>query len=282
MILKVETADGKQSASLLYSPPPPALPGNAAAQARKPVPIVIRDFRQQGDEVSFVVAQGAAVRTFVGTIGSDPKRIRGSLGTDAAAARTVLTATDKDTFTAPERLVRSPAAEAFTSATQLALKSRAIQARARAEKDEEKKAQLLKEAAEALKDADANLPTLYRDVISKFRDEPAAMDVAVALVGLAGKTKAGVEDVAGWVAVVEKQSTLYGPRFAKPVLTQVADTLADAKEYAPIAVRLAEPMVKALKETDRASDQVKYLTILKTALEAAGRTAELKPIEARL
>jgi hypothetical protein len=107
MILKVETVDGKQTASLLYAPPPVVLP-NAQAPARKPASPEIRNFRVQGNTVSFGVAQSGTVRTFVGTAGPDAKRILGSLGTEAAAARAVLTATDKESFTAAERLVRSP------------------------------------------------------------------------------------------------------------------------------------------------------------------------------
>src|SRR5262249_50596165 len=145
-ILKIETTDGKPSASLLYSPPPPAGRGNAGGQARRPAPPTIRNFKQTGPEVSFEIAQANTVRSFVGTVGTDEKRILGSLGTDTAASRAVLAATDKEKFDGEERVARSPAAEAYGKAIQLAIKSAVIRNRARTEKDEEKKAQILKEA----------------------------------------------------------------------------------------------------------------------------------------
>src|SRR4029079_18884628 len=67
LILKVETAEGKSTAALVFQPPPPAGGGNGGGRARRPAPITIRNFKQSGTDVSFEVAQGNAVRSFVGT-----------------------------------------------------------------------------------------------------------------------------------------------------------------------------------------------------------------------
>jgi hypothetical protein len=281
-IVKIETTDGKPSASLLYSPPPPTGRGNAGARAPRVIPITIQNFRQTGNEISFEVAQGNSIRTFVGILGADEKRVLGSLGTDASSTRAVLTTTDKEKFEGEERVVRSPAAEAYANATQLAIKASLIRSRARTEKDEEKKAQLLKEVAAAQKEADANLPGLYRDVLARFKETPATFDAATALVRMAGKTKATADDVIGWVTLIEKQAALYGPRFARQTAIQTADALADETAFAPTALRLIDPVVQAIKDSDKASDQVKLLTVQRTALESLGKIEELKQIVARI
>lgn len=282
MIIKVETKDGKQTASLLFAPPATLPPAQAGGQRRPAPPPEIRDFAVKGNEVSFAVSQNGATRTFVGTVGPDVKRIPGSLGTDTSALRAVLTATDKEKIEAADRVVRSPAAESFLKASQLQLKPQQLQLQARAETNAEKKAELLKEATAAQRAMTTELPKVFRAVIAEHKDTPAAYDAAMALLQNARRDKATLEDVTGWVAIVEKQGAVYGPRFTKPALTTVADTLADVKEFSPIAVRLTEPIVAAIKDSDPASVQVKILTILKTALENAGRGAEAKALEVRL
>ncbi|HEY2783462.1 MAG TPA: hypothetical protein VGJ05_00680, partial [Fimbriiglobus sp.] len=284
-ILKVETKDGVPTATVLFTPTrAQTRGGNPTANPRKPE---VRDFKVSDKTISFTFrlpGRGGATSalTFVGTETSDPKKILGSYGSETSTIRAELTATDKDKLDPKEYLVRSPAADAYSKAIQAQIKPARLQAQARQERDAEKKAQLLKEATEAMKAAETEVPKLYRDVLAHYRNTPAGYDAALALIRSAGKTHATTAEASEWVAVVESQAAMYGPRFATPALTQVADTLADVKVLSPIAVRVIEPMVNELKNSDSATNQVKVLTIYRNALENAGRTPELKPIDERL
>jgi hypothetical protein len=157
-----------------------------------------------------------------------------------------------------------------------------LQIQAQREKDAEKKKELQKQIAEARKAAEEEVPALYREVVAKHADSPAALDAAMFLIRSAARVKLTADEAANLVTLIKKQAAPYGPRFTQANLVQVAELLVAQKGLEAVALSVAEPLVKGLTDGDRANTQVRILTSYKTALEKTGKTAELPPIEARL
>lgn len=274
-IVKVEDKDGKPAASVVFAP--------------KGTEVTIDGFAATGKEVSFSLKMVQTFGTqrlvsqlkFVGTPGKDGKVVLGSLGLDARPMRAKLTATDKTELEARDLTVKTDATDAYLKVMQFQNKAFTFQVRAQQEKDAEKKKELLKQAADARAEVQEKLPGMLRELIAAHPDTAAAADAAMALLRLPqAKLEAG--EAEKLVALIEKEAEPYGPRFAKSAVTQLADALAPRKDAAEVAVKVIAPLAKGLTDADKAADQVKVLTLYKTALENAGKAAEAKAIDSRL
>ena len=277
-IIKTETKDGKLVASVVATPPKVEASISGATATAKELSFTVKTVQtivQNGKEQKF-----ASERKFVAAPGRGTKEILGSLGTDAVSVRAKLTATDKDAIETV--LVRGPAADAMQKAQQLALKANQAKFLVQREKDVEKKKELLAEADDAQKDADEKLPGLYRDVVARHAETSSAFDAANALLAQSAKAKVTVAEGESLTKLILKAAEMYGPRFAKPMATRLADTLVRQKGLEVLALLPLEPIAKALTNKDPASLRFDILTTYRTALEAAGRKDEAKAISTRL
>ncbi|QEL13408.1 Omp28-related outer membrane protein [Limnoglobus roseus] len=272
-IVKAETKDGKLTGSVVFAPP-----RGQAANAPK---LEVRDLAVKGKDVSFATRQGAVEYAFTGTLAADGKEVLGSYGPDARPQRAKLTPTDKDTLTREEQLVRKPA-EAYTKAITAQNRPFILQIQVRQEKDEDKKKELTEQIKAARKDAETEVPKLYRQVLADAATTPAAYDAALALLRAGSKGGVTADEATKLLAVLDKQAAPYGPRFVRTTLVQSADTLSHDKGLAAAAVAASEKITATLTDADTAAFQVQVLSAYVAALENAGQTAKLKEVNAKL
>lgn len=271
-ILKVETKDKVQSASVVFVPKR----GQGAAPK-----LEIRDFKSTAADVSFKVRQLNNDILFVGAVGKDAKLVLGSFGIDPRPQRAKLTATDKEELTAAEANTRTPV-EPYTKAVTAQNKPLVLQFQARQEKDADKKKDILAKIPDARKEAEEQFPKLMWEVIAEHADTPAAYDAAFSLLRSSTKSKVTAEEATKLVAAIDAEAAKYGPRFARAALIQSADVLANDKTLAAVAVPVGEKATKTLTDADPAAFQFDVLSSYKTALDNAGKTDVAKTIEARM
>ena len=277
-ILNTETKDGKLVFSVVATPPKveATISGvNATGKDLSFTVKTVQSFTQNGKEQKF-----ANERKFVAAPVKNAKEILGSLGTDAFPARAKLTATDKDAI--ESALVRGPAADTMQKVQQMALKANQAKFLVQREKDAEKKKELRAAADEAQKEFDEKMPALFREVIAKHGESAAAFDAANVLLAQAAKAQVSPKEAEALTKLILSQAAMYGPRFAKPMATRLAESLVRQKGLEGIALLPIEPIAKGLTDKDAASIQFDILTTYKSALEGAGKATEAKSIGARL
>ena len=279
-ILKVDTKGGKPAATVAFAP--------------ENVETTVKDFVATDSAVSFTLKQvrtfktakgdqkSATELTFVGAPGKDPKLVLGSTGTDRVRTRAKLAATDKTELAANELFVRTKLPEPMTQAQQLNAKVTQAQIAMQREKDADKRKELQKEYAAAAREAAEKSPALYRAVVEKHADSPAALDAALTVLRGAARTKLTPDDAALFVKAVQQHGTPYGPLFVGVTLAPVAETLAGQSGLEAVALAAIEPAAKALADDHPAATQALVLSAYEKALTKAGKAAEAKPVAARL
>ncbi|MFO0804517.1 MAG: hypothetical protein U0791_15505 [Gemmataceae bacterium] len=219
-------------------------------------------------------------RVFVSAPGSSGKVILGSLGTDAFPSRAKLTSTTSEKL--GTLLTKNAAFESMSTIQQMSQKVFIAKNKARVEKDKEKKKEL-REIADALeKETNAKLPDLFRGVVKEHGSESVAFDAAQQLLADSENAKVKLAEAAELTKLILKDAAKYGPRFATPTATRLADGLVRQKGLAAVALIPLDPIVKAMKDTEKLTYQFDVLSTYVKGLEAAGRTDEFKAVEARL
>jgi hypothetical protein len=277
-ILKVEAKDGKPSASVVFSPPNVETTVTDVRSSDSTVAVTVKQVRMLG---------GRPLTTeyaFVGVPGKDPKVILGSTGTDRIRTRARLTATDKEKLEANELTTRIAIPEPMTKAMQLSSKATVAQNNLFREKDAEKRKELQKELTAAVAELNEKQPGLYREVIEKHADSPAAYDAALNVLRSAvrGTAKLTPEDAAKFVKVLQDKAMPHGPLFAGIALAPIAEGLANQKGMEAVAVAAIEPAAKALTDDLPASAQSAVLNAYHTALTKAGKADQAKEIGTRI
>ncbi|MBX9581174.1 MAG: hypothetical protein K2X87_12765 [Gemmataceae bacterium] len=273
-VLKVETKGGTPSAAVVASPPTAAVTVTDFKAADGRLTFTVSELRTLADPKGNLVTRDLGDRTFVA--GPNPAAggpVRGTLGTDRLAGRAVLAPTDGDDLWPADP---SPAARLMRQAQGLANQVALTRNRLRQEKDADRKKELRAEADAAQKAADERVPGLYRAVVGKHPDSPAALDAAVALLRSAEKAKVTPAEAGKLAALVVKQAAPYGPRYSRPAAVELADTLVRSKEFAALALGPIAPVARALTDKDPAATRFDILSTYKAALEAAGKDAEAK------
>lgn len=264
-ILEVVTADGRPKVTVLAVPPRAKLS--------------VKEAKVTGKEIAITFDSGM---TFLGTVGKEPKEIVGNIGNETRLSAARLVPTEKENLTQQDLIVRHPVPELLTKAQQLAFRPLLLRLQAQKETDEDKKKELLNQAGEAQKEAEDKLPGMYREIVSKHPDTPAASDAALILIRSATQSKVTAKEAADLVKQVQKQAEPYGPRFTRLTAIQLADILVHQKGLEAKAVDLIEPIAQKLAESEPAEFQVQILTIFRTALEKGGKAEAAKALDARL
>lgn len=264
-LIKVETKEGKQSASLIAAPP--------RSQ------VAVKDFMSQGKEVVITLSNGM---TFTSASSDPAKSLLGTFANDSFAYRGKLVPTDKTELAPNEVMVRVDAPAAFTKAMTLNNKPMMLRFQAQQEKDADKKKELQEQIPTAQKEADEKVPGLYKEVVEKNSDSPAALDAANNLLGMASKAKIDVAEASKLVKIIEAKAAPFGPHYVRFALMNAANTLLRQKGMETVALEVLEPIYKNLSEKTPASQQQPVLASYLQALKAANKTNELKTVEARL
>lgn len=267
-LLKVEKKDGTLTGSMLAVSP--RLKGDYS----------VKSFAVTGGVVRAVIKAPAGELLFEGVITSDSRKILGSFGTDTQVQPAYLTATDITTLDAKDSL-RTLDVPQMQKAQTLANQALVLRFKAQQTKDAEQRAKLLKEAAEAEKRAQLEVPTLYREVIEKHSDSPAVITAAMNLLRGAAKDKASADEVKKWVNVTNTMAKAHGPRMQRDMHAQIAGILVNQEGQAALALENAKAAERLLDATSSTDQQVRVLNLLATALKKTGSN-EVKAIEARL
>lgn len=278
-LLKAEMKDGKLALTALASPPnietkiTDIRTDKGLSFKLKTIQTVKN--RKTGKDQKF-----AGESVFVAAPGATGKDILGSLGSDQFPNRARLTPTDATEL--KSLLVRGSAAPIAAKVQALQLKVAQAQNAARIEKDEAKKKELKAKVEEAREAADAQLPGLYREAIKDHPETAAAMDYARSLIAMSANAKVTSEEAAALTRLVLNQAETYGPRLARPTAIRLAESLVRQKGLEAVALLPIEPIAKSLTENDPLGFQFDTLTTYRAALDAAGRTGDLKPLDERL
>ena len=276
----VVKVDAKAGTAVVVASPPmtaPAVTDLKAADGK--LSFTLSELRTFTDPKGNLTTFDAGTRTFEAGPPGNGKAVRGSLGTDRFAARAVLAPTDMAEL---GPTARGPAAELFLKAQTLTNRPLIARGKLRQEKDAEKKKELRAEADAAQKAADEQVPGLYRELIEKHGDSPAAVDAALALARMAEKAKVTPAEALDLAKRVTDAAAPYGPRYARTAALDLADTLVRAKGLAGAALGPITPVAQALTEKDPAATRFDILSTYKTALEAAGRNEEAKQVGTKL
>jgi hypothetical protein len=264
-LIKVETKDGKQTASILAVPPR----SNVA----------LKEFKSTGKEVVISLSNGL---TFTSASAGKDKSILGSFAFDTTFYRAKLSPTDKEEITANEANVRVTVPKEFTQAITLNNKPQMLRFQAQREQDADKKKEIQDQIPNAQKEAEEKVPGLYKEVLEKHSDSPAALDAANALLNMAAKAKLDATEAGKLVKIIETKARPYGPGYVKFITMQTANTLLRQKGLESVALEVLEPIYKSLSEKTPASVQQPILASYAQALKASNRSGELKSVEARL
>jgi hypothetical protein len=271
---------GKPDAAVVFSP--------ANVDTR------LSDFKVTDSTISFTLHQTQKRQNrsfttemeFIGVIGKDSKLILGSSGAngigDRFRSRAKLEATDKTEMAASELTQRQELPEPMKKAQELNASMFTLQNQMMRERDADKKKELQEKFAEASKKAREESAGLYREVIQKHAESPAALDAAMNLIRQAGQSQMSADEAKNITALIQKHSEAYGPAFQSVELMQVSAALLAAKGLDESALAAAATSANALNEALPASIQDRVLNNYKMALEKNGKTGEAKALEPRL
>jgi len=263
-ILKVETKDGKATATKIASAP------NA--------PFELVSFDLKGDVASVKLKIGTRPLAFSGKIQPDGKSFRGEFGDDKLISRGFFTATDADKIDESFQASMPKAPESYTNALKIANAAAQLKFKARQAKDVDEKAKLLKEANEAQEKADKEAPAAWKAVIAAEKKSPYAVMAAQNLIQTAIRTKADAKDVTAWIAMVEGEASGFGPRLAETATLSVTETLATDKTYAEIVLPSFEKVLAKSSDKDPLASQSKLLKTAAKVYKGAGKAEALKMV----
>lgn len=278
-LLKVETKNGTSSISVLATPP--TIEASASdVKSDHGLSFTLKRTQTIKDRTTGKERKLSGEGLFVAATGKDAKIIFGSFGSEQRPMRAKLTATTTDklaTF-----VTRSPAAGEVAKITSLGNAPFLLRNQAAREKDAGKKKELRAEAVAAQEKADAQLPDLYRQIITKHPEADAALDAALNLLRSAEKYKVTPDEAAQLAALVEKLAAPYGTRYSRPTFISLAETLVRQRGLEKVALGPIAPVAKGLTDKDPLQFQFDTLTTYKAALEGAGKSDEVKTVTARL
>ncbi|MFO0849365.1 MAG: hypothetical protein U0871_12545 [Gemmataceae bacterium] len=280
-ILKVEHKDGGVGLSVVA-----AQPNTEAA---------VQDVKVAGQDITFTLKQtrkltladgstrdSTATQSVALTLSEGGAAALGNMVDNRVPTPTRVKAarTDRTTLDAKGLLARGPAAELWGKLS--GSKSTALFLQYQKEKDADKKKELVKEINAAQKEAQDKAPGLYREIVAKFPDAPAATDAALGLIRAARPAKLEADEAGKLVAVIRKGAEPYGPRYTRAVLGQAADALVAVKGLEKAALTAVEPVAAALTDADPAATRSRVLTTYKTALEKTGNADRAKDVAVKL
>lgn len=222
--------------------------------------------------------------------------ILGSFGDDARIMPAKLTLTTKEKLEASDVTRRNPMPSPMEAVQKLnskvliaSVKASRARTQLRQAQDDDEKVKLRKEILDAQAEVqqaqsefNKEAPKLYREVIEKHADHPAAADAALALLQRAKTTKLSADEVAKLGQLIMKRAEVFGARYQADRASQLAEMLAPQKDYSAVAVGFARLAEKGLNEKSTMEKQSRVLHALATSLRASGNSAEADAVDARV
>ncbi|MSQ93241.1 MAG: hypothetical protein EXR98_01650 [Gemmataceae bacterium] len=244
--------------------------------------LTLKSVGQDGSLLRVVLNNGAVDMVFETAVPKEVgKHLKGVVAIDSTLYPAWLSATDEATLDA-KSTVRLFDCPPMQQARTLANRANTLRIQAQLSKDPEKKKDLLRQAADADKTAKAETPKLYREVLAKHADSPAASEAALILIRAAQSSGAKSEDVKAWAAAASSAAKGYGSRWQGEMAAQVAVALLGQDGHATLAVEYARQAERSLNPQSSASDQVRVLSLLAWALRKTGADDEAKKFDGRI
>jgi hypothetical protein len=263
-ILKAEDKNGKPVAEVL-------------APAPQFKTMAVSKFEMNGKTVTFSTSLGF---TFEGTVSADGKTVVGNFSNDQTSFRAKLAKTELTELDAKSAAIVTPPPAPEAAAQKLTSAVTALRGKAAREKDKDKRKELVEILGEAQKEADEKVPDLLREVVSKHADTPFALDAAADLLRGGAKYKLTAAEASKLLSLIEQQSIPFGPRFARVQRINAVESVVVSKELAGSADAAADRLAKTPGVS--ADFRSRALVARKTALEALGKTDEVKAITAEI
>jgi hypothetical protein len=277
-VIKIEKKDGKLAATLLDSMKQVMKKGEDPS----PIPVKIKEFKADGDNVHLAIEFGRQLMVFDGTVAKDKKKVLGAIGDDKRAMRGMLTTQNGEKLEIATAADRPKAPEPYLEATKLNNAPFTFQFKAQQSKDANEKAELQAKAKEARAEADAKVPGLYKETIEKHGDSPYATVAAASLLASAGKSKATPQDVAAWVKVIDADVVKFGDRMVRETALSTAESLIAQKGFDAIAMAAVDKAMDGMTEKTPLMLQSRSLKAMKTLLTNAGKVNEAKALDTKI
>jgi hypothetical protein len=169
----------------------------------------------------------------------------------------------------------------LTKINGLELKVRQLAMKLRQEKEDDKKVEIQKEMKDAQDKAATEVPKLYREVLEKHPDSPAAVIAGYALLRNP-KLKASEEDARKWVGIISSLNAKHGPRLASDTTIQLAEILAPRADLKGLAFVQAKKAEALLTEKSTTEERVRVLKALLPVLKNNGKADEAKGVATQL
>ncbi len=271
-IVKMENADGKLKASLVA----PAPFFKQAKEETKLGSATITD-----NQLKIVLDTPQGDWTIEATLPPrKDKSIAGSLSIGSLALPLLLVPTDMSELT--EQNFKKASDPNLEPLYDLGNKAQQLGEKARQEKDAEKRSELLKKANEAIEEMSEKTPKLCQELLDKHPDSPAVRNCAMALIASAQKKKVDLEQLDKWVSAASKSAERFGPVIGLETRFQIAQSLAGNENARDYAVQYAQDLDKSLGPKDKLATRMRALKALQSALKKAGKTEEVKALDARI
>ena len=215
---------------------------------------------------------------FEGDLGAE--KVLGSYGDGSGCypaylAKTAMTTLDAKSARGPIDIAE------LKQAYELNVKVMSARGAAAREKDPKKKAELSQTAAEAAKLAQAELPKLYRKILSKSPDSPALFNACYALLRNP-ENQPTPEEARAWSATLTKAAKAYGSRLEADTATSLTELLLPKEGLQDIALEQARRAESFLTDQAAAETQVRVLKDLTKALQKNEKTEEADALAPRL
>jgi hypothetical protein len=260
-LIKFETKDGKIDASVLS-------PGGILLKKIKNVSV-------EGKLIRFDM-EGRTSGSFEGLVSGDAVPGSFQIGTNLVAVKLIKTTDEKlENTRSTMRIPEFDEAQTFTFAP-LRLEFRVKQ-----EKDAEKKAELVKQLAEAKEKAAIEVPKLYRKVMAEHADDTAALAAGKALLANAD-TKATPEEARKWIGAMSAVAATHGPRMAHDVNVQVAEALSTVTSLKEVGLQAAKTAEASLTDKSTTEERIRVFKALLPILKMNSKAEEAKTTEAQI
>ncbi len=262
-LVKFEDKDGKLTGELL-------------AKHGQLTNVKVKEVRRDGDTLHLVLATPQIELTFDGIISpKDDKRIRGMLTPGSRNVPAEMTATEQTSLGLKD-FVRQLDVPGLQEAQRLTFRPLILRGQAQQAPDEEKKQELLKQAEEADKKAQEELPKIYQEILDKHADSPVVFFVVQQLVRLQAKAKADPEKFKALVTTADEAAAAFGPAWQAEVAGQLASDMVSMGIAPGVALGQAEIAARQMKQDAPAAKRVQVLLVLQYAQQLAGKDREAK------
>jgi len=257
--------------------------GKDVAEMIEPREAEVESFSVDDRKVVIVFKGFGRTLSFDGAIDpKDDKIIVGSFGDDGLITRSMLLPTMAEKLEGTDKIRQIEMPEPMAKAQKLTSKLAGLRLKLRQEKDAEARTALMKDIEAAQKEADEQVPTLYKELMTKHADSPSIVDAMQGLLASKTDSKLKPDEASQWLKAVNTFATPYGPRYRLEVLQKLSGQLANQKGLEPVALEAADLAVGALSDKTTTGQQVKVLKALRTAQERTGKADLAKQTDAKL